>query len=563
MNFLPTFLLVQLISVTVFASTPTTIFVRGNVVTLDKKSPRAQAIALSDDRVLAVGTDKEIRALLGPNTKVIDLKGKTVVPGLVDAHAHLVSLGLTRTRVDFTNAKSETEAVEMLRRTIAETPAGQWIQGENWNQNNWPGKQFPTAASLDKISPDHPVFLSRIDGHASWVNTKAMKLASLNASTKDPSGGKIIRTPDGKPTGVLIDNAQDLVSRIVPPPSRKDIEAAFRRAFAEATSLGVTAVHDMGMNRESLSVLQEMAAKEKLPLRVQVYLSGSDKELVNEWFKAGPQISGHGGYVTVRGVKMFADGALGSRGAALLSPYLDDPGNSGLLMIEKKELKDASVRALKAGFQIATHAIGDRANRLVLDAYEEAFKEYPTNASPRFRIEHAQILDAKDIARFGKLGVVASMQATHCTSDMPWVPARIGEKRAKQGAYSWRSFLKSGAVLANGSDAPVESINPVLGLYASVTRQDVDGKPHGGWLAGQKLTIMEALRSFTQGPAQASFEEGSGGTIAAGKLADFSVFGQDITKVSSKRLKSARVEMTVVGGRVVFDANASKSEVPR
>ena len=542
---------------------PTTVYVGGNIVTLDEKEPRAQAIALADDRVLAVGTDKDIRALAGPGTKVVDLKGRTVTPGLVDAHAHLVSLGLTRTRIDLSRAKSETEAAEMLRRKAAETPAGQWIQGENWNQNNWPGAQFPKAESLDKITTEHPVFLNRIDGHASWVNTKAMKLAGVSAATKDPEGGKIIRHADGRPTGVLVDNAQDLVSGKIPPSSRKEIEAAFRTAFSEAVSLGLTEVHDMGMSRESLSVLQEMAAKEPLPLRVQVYLSGGDKALVDEWFKRGPQIGGHGGFLTVRGVKLFADGALGSRGAALLEPYLDDRANSGLVLIEKKELVETSVRALKAGFQIATHAIGDRANRLVLDAYEEAFKKYPTASSPRFRIEHAQILNAADIPRFAKLGVVASMQATHCTSDMPWVPARIGDRRAKEGAYAWRSFLKSGAVLANGSDAPVESINPVLGLYASVTRKDLDGKPQKGWLAEQKLTIDEALRSFTKGPAQASFQEQGRGAIAAGRVADFTVFGEDITKVSSERLKSARVEMTVVGGRAVFDANASKTETPR
>jgi predicted amidohydrolase YtcJ len=526
------------------------VLINGNVVTLDKKTPKASAVAVRDGKIVAVGSDAQIKKLIGPETKVIDLKGKTLVPGLTDSHLHLVNLGVSLVRIDLADSKNEDDAAALVK-SQAGRFTSEWIRGRKWDQNKWPSKKFPTAESLDKVVKDRPVSLTRVDGHAIWVNSKAMELAGVDDKTQDPPGGKIIRDGAGHPTGVFLDKAMDLVAKKIPKLSRSEIEQALQGSFQQLLSFGLTTVHDAGVDPDTYEVLQSMAKEKKLPLRIYVLIDGSNKEWVTHWLDVGPQIEKENPYLTVRGFKLFADGALGSRGAALTRPYSDDPHNTGLMQYTQKEIADFSKRALKAGFQVATHAIGDKANNVVLNAYEEAFQTNTKSTDPRFRVEHAQILDPKDIGRFKKLGVIASMQGTHCTSDMPWVHDRIGVKRA-EGAYAWRSLLRAGVKIANGSDAPVESANPILGYYASVTRQDVTGKPPGGWHPNQRMTPMEALRSFTLDAAYSSFEEDLKGSIEVGKLADFTVLSDNILNISNSRLPAVKADMTIVGGTVVY-----------
>lgn len=537
-------------------ATATAIFVNGRIPSAGKK---ATAIAVAQDRILAIGTDAEIGKLANPQTTATDLKGKTLIPGLTDAHAHLFSLGFEKSQLDLSKAVDEHDAALLVAKRVATSTKGEWIVGNAWDQNKWPSKKMPTADSLDKIAPENPVVLYRIDGHAAWVNQVALKRAGITSTTADPEGGKILRDDKGLPTGVLIDRAMKPVFTLIPAATKEQTATAVRAAAEEAISFGLTSVHDMSVSREALEVLQELAKTGELPLRVSVYLYGRDQELVSEWLAKGPMIGAYENHLTVRGFKLFADGALGSRGAALLEPYQDDPKNAGALTTSKEELIAFTRRALKAGFQVATHAIGDRGNRTVLDAYEEALKGYPMFASPRLRIEHAQILHPEDVPRFKKLGVIASMQPTHCTSDMPWVPERLGAKRAANEAYLWRSLLKTGAKLASGSDAPVESINPFPGIYAAVTRMKGDGTPKGGWSPGQKLSLTEALDSFTKGPAYAAFEEDLKGSLEIGRLADFVALEEKIDELPPAKLQELRPALTVVGGKVVYDARRANT----
>ena len=538
----------------------TQVFVGGRIVAEGGKPVSRTAIALSGDRILAVGTDAEIKKLAGPETVTHDLKGQTVIPGLIDAHVHLYSLGAEKSELDLSGAKDEAAAAEIVRAKAQSVPKGSWIVGRGWDQNRWKKTDLPTAASLDKVVGENPVVLSRIDGHAAWVNTKALKLAGITRESQDTEGGKIVRDKNGDPSGVLIDKAMSPVYRQLPSPSKTSIEEAIKLAVKEAAASGLTSVHDMSVGKEQLEVLEDLARRRELPIRVAVYMAGRDPALVNEWLASGPKQDAYDRYLSVRGFKIFADGALGSRGAALLKPYDDDPANLGVMMATKEDIVEISKKAARAGFQVATHAIGDRGNRTVLDAYQEAFASYPSASSPRFRIEHAQILSPEDIPRFAKLGVIASMQATHCTSDMPWVPARIGKKRAEDGAYSWKALLRSGAKIANGSDAPVESINPFLGLYAAMTRMDLEGKPPGGWIPKNKMSFAEALRSFTVDAAYAAFEENQKGTLEPGKLADFVVLNEKLDTLAPAKIPAVRPQMTVVGGRIVYDATKKLAE---
>lgn len=413
----------------------TTVFVNGRIPSAGKK---ATALAVAQDRILAIGTDKDIGKLAGPETMAVDLKGKTLIPGLTDAHVHLFSLGHEKGQLDLAAAADENDAALRVAKRVATTNKGEWIIGKAWDQNKWPGKKMPTAESLDKISPVHPVVLYRIDGHAAWVNHVALKMAGITSTTPDPEGGKILRDDKGLPTGVLIDRAMKPVYTLIPEASKAETAIAVRAAVEEAVSFGLTSVHAMSVGREELEALRELARTGELPLRVTTYLNGRAPALASEWLARGPLIGAYENHLSVRGFKLFMDGALGSRGAALLEPYADDPKNTGALTMSKEDVASFTRQALRAGFQVATHAIGDRGNRTALDAYEEALKSYPVFASPRLRIEHAQIIHPDDVPRFKKLGVVASMQPTHCTSDMPWVPDRLGPRRTESEAYLWR-----------------------------------------------------------------------------------------------------------------------------
>jgi predicted amidohydrolase YtcJ len=529
------------------------VFTNGRILTMDDAVPIAEALAVTGDRISFVGDAAEILKMAGDATRVIDLGGRTVVPGLIESHAHLYGIGHAKMMLDLVGTESEEQIAAMVKARAAETAPGRWIQGRGWDQNDWERKRFPSFRSLTEAAPENPVCLTRVDGHAVWANRAAMDLAGLTAKTPDPAGGRIVRDEAGNPTGVLVDAACGLVESKIPPPSREEKKRAYILAIEECNAYGFTSFHDAGAGRDDIAIYRELLDKGALTLRLNVMLSGGSESLLEEYFSGGPVIGEGDHFLTIRSVKLFADGALGSRGAALLEDYADEAGNRGLVIERSERIHGVACRALESGFQICTHAIGDRGNRITLDAYERAFEAHPGAADPRFRIEHAQILDAADIPRFSELGVIAAMQAQHCTSDMPWAPDRIGADRAAEGAYVWRKLLQTGAHICNGSDAPVESLNPFFGIYAAVTRRGRDGSPAEGWNRGQCMTRQEALASFTREGAFASFEENLKGRLGEGFLADLTVLSRDIMSVPEQEILDTKALMTVVGGRVVYE----------
>jgi hypothetical protein len=533
------------------AQAPDWILVNANIYTVNPAQPQAEALAVRGGRLVAVGGNAAIRRLAGGSTKVVDAGGMTVVPGLIDAHGHMLGLGQSLQRLDVHGANSPAEVGELVKREAARRKPGEWIQGRGWDQNKYPSREFPTHEALTAAAPDNPVLLTRVDGHAAWVNAKAMELAGITAATSDPEGGRIIRDSSGRPTGIFVDHAQGLVGSRLPRGTQADTLEALALAAKECVRLGLTGAHDAGEPLNVINAYKELIAAKRLPLRVYAMIGGAGPAL-DQYFKSGPEIGFGNGHLTVRSIKIIADGALGSRGAALIDDYSDEPGNRGLLTVTPDELLRVSEQALEHGFQVNTHAIGDRANRLVLDIYEAALlsrKQFPRDH--RFRIEHAQILAPSDFPRLARLGIIASMQATHATSDMPWAERRIGHERAK-GAYAWRTMLNAGARLADGSDFPVESPNPLFGIYAAITRQDQAGNPAGGWFPEERLTREEALRSFTIDAAYAAFEEKEKGSLEVGKLADFVVLSRDIMKVPPSQIPTTEVLRTVVGGETVY-----------
>ena len=508
--------------------------------TLDPAHPQARALAVANGRVLAVGDN--LSAYAGTRTKRIDLQGATVIPGLIDAHAHLRGLGELLESRDLRHVKTIAEIAAYVREQAAARPAGEWVVGRNWDQTNW-GGAFPTAQDLDAVSPRHPVLLTRVDGHASWANSLALALDHVTAETKDPPGGRIIRDAAGRPTGVLVDAAQGLVRSHIPPPTPEQTRRQLLLAARECSRLGLTGIHDAGISQQELAAYRSLLATGDFPLRIYAMIGGPGT-LWREYLKRGPEIDPS---FTVRAIKLFADGALGSRGAALWQPYSDDPGNKGLLMMTPAELEQVARDAVAHGFQVCTHAIGDRANRIVLDAYAAALGG-PNDR--RFRIEHAQIVSLPDFQKFKDFSILPSMQPTHATSDMRWAASRLGPDRLA-GAYAWRRFLDLGIPVPGGSDTPVEEPNPMLGIYAAVTRQDLVGNPPGGWLPDQCMTRAEALRAFTLSAAYAAFEEKLKGSLEPGKLADFIVLDRDIMNVPAHDIPAIRVRMTFLGGRLV------------
>ncbi|GJG87909.1 amidohydrolase [Gemmatimonadetes bacterium T265] len=535
------------------------VVVNARVYTADAGRPLATALAVRGGRLAFVGDDGGARALRGPATRVVDLGGRTVLPGLVDAHGHLLELGLVLHQVDVAGTRAYAEVVRRVAehaRTHVAVAGNAWVLGHGWDQNAWGDTRFPTHDALSAAVPDRPVWLERIDGHAGLANAAAMRAAGVTRETRDPAGGRIERDAAGNPTGVFVDNAQALVARVVPPPSPDEARAALRDATAALHRYGLTGVHDPGEPRAVLELMEEMAGRGELELRTYAMVA-DDSAALAYYFARGPRSGLAGGRLWVRAVKLYADGALGSRGAALLEPYSDDAKNVGLLVSAPAHVRDVAVRALRAGFQVCTHAIGDRANRLVLDAYEAALQEVPT-ADHRFRIEHAQILHHDDVPRFARLGVIPSMQASHQTSDMYWAATRLGEGRLF-GAYAWRSLLDAGSIVPNGSDFPVEQVNPLISFHAAVSRQDAAGWPAGGWHPEQRMTRDEALRSVTLWPAMAAFQERDLGSLTAGKYADFVVLDRDVMRAAPEEILGARVLATYVGGRAVYEAAPSAS----
>jgi len=518
----------------------------GVIVTLDDARPRATALAVKDGRIVAVGGESDVKPLVGSGTRVIDLKGRAVVPGLTDAHVHVEGLGTALERLDLVGAASLEDALARVAAAAQKAPAGEWLLGRGWDQNDWPGKQFPTAADLDRVLGGRPAYLVRVDGHAAWVNSEALRRAGVSAATADPEGGRILRDASGALAGVLVDNAMALVSAFVPEPPREVRKRRLAAGLRACARAGLTSVHDAGVPLSTVDLYKELLAEGALATRVYVMIRADD--FLAAPASLAPEIGLGDGRLTVRAIKVVADGALGSRGALLLAPYSDEPGTRGLATIEPEKMKTVLQRALAQGFQVATHAIGDAANRMVLDAYEAAFGA-GGGARHRFRIEHAQVLAPADVPRFKALGVIPSMQPTHCTSDMYWAGDRLGPERAK-GAYLWKTFLAQGVPVPGGSDAPVEKIDVLPGLYAAVTRQDAKGWPEGGWHPEERVTIAEALTMFARSAAFAAFEEDDRGTIAPGKRADLTVFTRDVTAVAPAEILGTAVAMTVVGGEV-------------
>ncbi|MEQ9499384.1 MAG: amidohydrolase [Deltaproteobacteria bacterium] len=527
------------------------VLVGGQVVTL-ADGVEGTAIAAKDGVVLDVADDTTIQKYIGPDTKVVGLKGRTAVPGLSDAHMHLAGLGVRRFGIDLVGTQSLEEVKARVAKAVADAKEGQWIRGRGWDQNDWPSfsrrrRKFPSARDLDRVAPNHPVVLTRIDGHAIWVNSKAMKMAGISRRTKTPKGGEIVKRR-GRPEGVFIDNAMSLVREKMPPLTTEELERAILLGQRECLVAGLTQVQDMGTDVETIEVMKKLDAAGELKVRAYVMHDGAAEDLAGA-IRGGPIVAEGDSRLTVRGVKFYMDGALGSRGAALLEPYDDDRRNKGLLLLEPAVF-EARVRTVDAaGFQVATHAIGDRANQIVLDVYERVFGAEAATKRPR--VEHAQILTEVDLARFGRLGVLASMQPTHATSDMEWAEQRVGSERIK-GAYAWQSLLTSNATVAFGSDAPVEDISPILGLYAATTRKDQFGFPEDGWLPPEKVTARQALEGFTTGAAWAAFREDEAGRLTPGRVADITVLDKNPLTSSEDLLVQTQVMLTIVGGKIEY-----------
>ncbi len=525
------------------------IITNARIYTVDDSRPVVAAMAVRAGRVQFVGSEREALALKGPSTQIVNARGNTVIPGMVDAHAHLLGLGFALERVDLTGTSSYDEVIARVVARGKDIPAGRWILGRGWDQNDWGDTRFPTHDALSRALPNNPVALTRVDGHALLANAAAMRAAGVTAATKDPTGGRIERVANGDPAGVFIDNAKALIERVVPAPSRDDVRKATLGAITEANRWGLVGLHDAGESQATIDVFEELAKAGQFNLRAYVMVS-DDSAAIAHYFQRGPQSALYDGHLWIRTIKLYADGALGSRGAALLDPYADDARNNGLLISTPEHLRDVSTRALKAGFQVATHAIGDRGNRVTLDAYEAALQAVPS-ADHRFRIEHAQVISHDDIPRFAQMGVIPSMEAVHQTSDMYWAPNRLGYARSL-GAYAWRQLLNTGVVIPNGSDFPVEAVNPLLSFHSAVSRQDAANWPPGGWLPQEAMTREEALKSMTIWPAYASFTEKDAGSLAPGKVADFVILDQDIMRVPAELILKTQVLATYLGGKAVF-----------
>jgi len=556
-----------LAALTAFASPPDTILRNATFHTLDEKTPIARAVAISDGKIEALGTETEILLLAGPETKVIDLGARTVLPGLIDAHGHLAGLGeLSLGVIDLAGTKTYQEVLDAVAQRVSASRPGEWIIGRGWDHESWPERDLPTHEALSAISPENPVWLSRVDGHAALANKAAMDLAGIDPGVSSPAGGEIIRDERGEPTGVFVDNAEGLIARVIPESVGGDPRAVILAAQRRCFEVGLTGVHDMGVHPETARMYRQMADAGELKLRVSAMIPA---HVALRYMSENEPIDHP--TVTVRGCKLYMDGAMGSRGAWLLAPYADRPTGPegepyvGLAVSDPAFIEAVAKLALERGFQVATHAIGDRANREVLDAYKRAAEtRAPSSvtelgelgslrflAEARFRIEHAQLLSPSDIPRFATLGVIASMQPTHCTSDMRWVDDRVGPERSK-GAYAWRSLQRAGVRIAGGSDFPVESHNPFLGIYAAVTRQNQEGEPAGRWHPRERLSRMDALRSMTIDAAFASFHEATRGSLSPGKYADLIVLDRDVMTCDPREIPGTRVLMTMVGGEVVF-----------
>jgi predicted amidohydrolase YtcJ len=536
----------------------------GKVATLDERLPAAEAIAIRGERIAAVGTDEEIAEHIGPRTRVIELRGRMAMPGFIEGHGHFISLGEAKRQLDLSQARSWEEIVALVAEAAKQAPAGTWIVGRGWHQGKWARppqphvEGYPTHEALSRVTPNHPVLLTHGTGHMAFANARGMELAGVSAESQDPAGGQILRDAAGQPTGAFRENAMSPIHRAhqrslrgrSEGEVRRDLEKSIELAARECLAHGVTSFQDAGTSLSEADVLRALAEQGKLPVRLWVMLNGSNEALAPR-LASYRTLGAADQHFTIRGIKRMVDGALGTHGAWLLAPYDDLPTSTGHNTLSLESLRRTAELAIEHDYQLCVHAIGDRANREVLDLFERVFAEHGIEAaSVRWRIEHAQHIDPADIPRFGKLGVIASMQGVHCTSDAPFVVARVGERRASAGAYAWRSLLDGGAVVTNGSDVPVERIDPLASLYASVTRKLPGGD---AFFPEQAMTRDEALRSYTTSAAYAAFEEGIKGKLAVGMLADVVVVSHDLRTVPADEIPQARVALTIVGGKVAYE----------
>ncbi|AHG91608.1 Amidohydrolase 3 [Gemmatirosa kalamazoonensis] len=547
------------------------VLVHGTVVTVDSQRPNAQAVAVRGDRILAVGSDAEIRKLAGPDTRTIDLKGRLLMPGFIEGHGHFTGLGNAKLVLDLTKARTWDDIVVQVGEAVRKARPGELIQGRGWHQDKWASPPVPNVegvplhASLDRVSPDNPVVLGHASGHASFVNGAMLRLAEIGRDTPNPDGGEIVRDATGEPTGLLKETAQRLTARgtaKLPQPTAEQEEARFRQvvalAGADALSKGVTTFHDAGSSFRTIDGFKRLADEGKLPLRLYVMVRFETDSAMDAKLDSYRMIGYGGGMLTVRSVKQQLDGALGSHGAWLLAPYTDLPTSSGLTLKPVPDFERTARVAIRHGFQVNTHAIGDRANREVLDAYERVFRDNPDKRDLRWRDEHAQHIDPSDVPRFKQLGVIASMQGVHTISDGPWVAKRLGEERARRTSYLWRSLIDAGAVVTNGTDTPVEDVDPIVSFYGSVSRKTKEGTV---FLPEQRVTRAEALAAYTINNAYAAFEEREKGSITPGKLADLVVLSKNIMTVAEDEIPTARVDLTILGGKVKYERGVSKERV--
>ena len=535
----------------------------GKIVTIDESQPQAQALAVRGDRIVAVGSDRQIQPLIGDQTQVIDLQGKLAVPGFIEGHGHFVGLGQSMMTLDLTQAETWEDIVDQVRQAAQSTPRGEWIVGRGWHQSKWLSPpepnvdSYPVHRSLSLATPYHPVLLEHASGHMSFANQMAMDLAGVDSTTPDPRGGEILHDKDGRPSGVFREAAQVLVDvrRSTSEQQRREVLTAVELASEACLRNGITSFQDAGSSFDTIDVLRELAERGQLKVRLWVMVRDSDSRLV-ELLPSARTIGAGNNYLTVRAIKQSIDGALGAHGAWLLKPYADLPSSTGLNTTSISAIRHSAQLAIEHDYQLCVHAIGDRANREVLNIFEDTFVKHRSHHSRRWRIEHAQHIDLSDIPRFAQLGVIASMQGVHCTSDGVFVTDRLGVQRAKQGAYVWSSLLSSGAVVINGTDAPVEAVDPLASIYASVTRRLADGSD---FFPEQCMTREQALRSYTLSSAYAAFEESLKGSLTPGKLADVVVLSSDILTCPADEIPRTKVLYTIVAGRVAFaDPSVSK-----
>ena len=535
----------------------------GMIYTMNDLNPTAEAVAVSSGKIIALGKYTDLDPLITPRTKIINLRGATMTPGIIEGHGHFYGLGLAKMQLDLSKTESYQDLVDMVSDAVKNSKPGEWILGRGWHQSKWNDdkndfvKGFQTHERLSEISPNNPVWLKHASGHAGFANQKAMDIAGVNKETEFGFGGEIIKDLSRKPTGVFNERAQGLISEKVENNLGEDSDLrAIELAVKASLENGVTSFHDAGIGRRTIEVLREAIDRDILKVRIYAMLTSRDTTLLNEWYKKGPEIGTGGDLLTIRSIKINADGALGSRGAWLIDEYSDRPGHYGMPTQSMDYVYSVAKQGIKTGFQVNSHAIGDKANREILNEYEKVFNEHPELAiDHRWRIEHAQHIAPDDIPRFGRLKVIPSIQGIHMSSDRPWAINRLGQKRIEESAYVWRDLINHGAVLINGSDVPVEPIDPIASFYASTTRKTLKGLPDFGYEPKQKMTRIEALKSYTINAAYGAFEDQIKGSIEIGKYADFTVFSQNLITIPEEKILDTKVLYTIVNGVVEYQAN--------